>query len=323
MDAFIIYSGADEDIVLKKVAELKQIAYNFNPLILTYKKSLSKKVKGSKDAVNTDKKHKTYKFKERKAKFEIPFWRIGAEKKIKKAQMIIFFVGKDSCTSKNIDWEIHTAIKYGKPIYTIKLDNANKLNDSLIIHDKFSRQKKEYNKTIDFESIVEIIKEHERGNYKVFNQDVTEIDKTVLFEQYKVFLKTSEDLVSRRQSVNNFYISINSAILAVYGILWTLDILQMYKFFTGLLLSAVGIILSISWIKLLASYGNLNSSKMKIISYIERELPASLYDAEWAALSDTLNKKKYVSFTDSEKRVPGLFIVVYVCVAICGIAFLF
>ena len=149
------------------------------------------------------------------------------------------------------------------------------------------------------------------------------IDKSILLEQYKVFLQTSEDLVSRRQNVNNFYISINSALMAAFGIIWALNILPIYKFFTGILLSIVGIILSISWIKLLASYGDLNSSKMKIISYIEKQLPASLYDAEWAALSDKLNKRKYVSFTNSEKKVPLLFIIVYICVSICGIAFLF
>ena len=79
----------------------------------------------------------------------------------------------------------------------------------------------------------------------------------------------------------------------------------------GLLFAAVGVVLSLSWIRLLASYGNLNSSKMRIISSIERQLPASLYDAEWAAMSDRLNKKRYVSFTESEKNIPRLFIVLY------------
>ena len=50
---------------------------------------------------------------------------------------------------------------------------------------------------------------------------------------------------------------------------------------------------------------------MKIISSIEKQLPANLYDAEWAALSDILNKKKYVSFTANEKRIPTLFLMVY------------
>ena len=96
--------------------------------------------------------------------------------------------------------------------------------------------------------------------------------------------------------------------MAAFGMIWALDMLLLYKIFVTFLLSLVGAILSVSWIKLLASYGDLNSSKMKIISYMEKQLPASLYDAEWAALSDKLNKRKYVSFTDSEKRVPALFI---------------
>jgi len=237
--------------------------------------------------------------------------------------MVVFFVGETSHTSENIDWEIRTAIKLQKTIYTVKLNEAFELNSALEVFDPFSGEKIPYDKSSDFNALTELISKHESGDYKVFNQGLESIDKNILLEQYKVFLQTSEDLVSRRQNVNNFYISINSALMAVFGIIWALDILSIYKFFTGILLSVIGIILSVSWIKLLASYGDLNSSKMKIISYIEKQLPASLYDAEWAALSDKLNKRKYVSFTNSEKRVPVLFIVVYACVSICGIAFLF
>ena len=46
---------------------------------------------------------------------------------------------------------------------------------------------------------------------------------------------------------------------------------------------------------------------MKIISNIETRLPLSLFDAEWAVLSDQLNKKRYVSFTESEQLIPWLF----------------
>jgi hypothetical protein len=251
------------------------------------------------------------------------FWKIDAKKKIKKSQMVIFFVGENSHLSENIDWEIHTAIKFKKPIYTIKLKEEFQLNTSLEVTDSFSGQKTLYSKSSDFESITKLIKNHESGEYKVFNQDLDSIDKGLLFEQYKMFLQTSEDLVSRRQSVNNFYISINSALMTALGIILALNIQTAYKSLAGAILSVVGIILSISWIKLLSSYGDLNGSKMKIISYIERQLPASLYDAEWAALSDKLNKRKYVSFTNSEKRVPLLFIIVYICVFLGVIAFLF
>lgn len=290
MNVFVIHSGKDRAEVKKNLSLIKQNCHSFNPLLL-----------GNGGV----------------------FWKIDSKRKIRKAQMVVFFVGESSHTSKNIDWEICAAIKLQKPIYTIKLNEEFKLNAVLETLDSFSGQKTFYSKSSNINGITELIKKHDSGEYKVFNQELNLIDKSILFEQYKIFLQTSEDLVSRRQNVNNFYISINSALMAAFGIIWALNILPIYKFFTGILLSIVGIILSISWIKLLASYGDLNSSKMKIISYIEKQLPASLYDAEWAALSDKLNKRKYVSFTNSEKKVPLLFIIVYICVSICGIAFLF
>ena len=289
MDAFIIHSGDDRRTIDEKLSILKKTSHHFNPLAL-----------GNGGV----------------------FWKHAAKKKIKKAQMILFFVGEKSHTSENIDWEIKTAIKFRKPIYTIKLDDEFVLNSSLKITDAFSGEEDFYSKDMSFEEIKDVIKKYDDGDYKVFNQELDSMDKSILLEQYKIFLQTSEDLVARRQNVNNFYISINSALMATFGVIWALEILPFYKFAIGALLALVGMILSISWIKLLESYGNLNSSKMKIISYIEKQLPASLYDAEWAALSDKLNKKKYVSFTNSEKRVPILFIVVYVCISICGVVFL-
>lgn len=316
MDVFVIHSGIDADVVAEKLAYLKKESHGFNPLLLA--SGSSSKNKNKKCAT----KNKPQKEKSKKKSFEIPLWKIDARKKIKKAQMIIFFVGKESHQSENIDWEIKTAIKYGKPIYTIMLEKSYKLNDSLTVKDDFSGQEKQYNKKIDFSHLKSLIKKYENGDYHVFNQNINDIDKNLLLEQYKVFLQTSEDLVARRQGVNNFYISINSAIIAAFGAFLTLEIPSVYKFFVSLSLSTVGIILSWSWSKLLVSYGDLNSSKMKIISYIEKQLPASLYDAEWAALSDKLNKRKYVSFTKSEKKVPALFILVYIFVAIFGIVFL-
>ena len=289
MDIFIIHSGCDKAKVDEIILNIKKTAFSFNALVLG---------NGGK------------------------LWKNGAKKKIKKAQMIVFFVGEESHLSPNIDWEIQTAIKFKKPIYTVKLHESYIINKSLQTVNDFSEEREYYSTDITLEGIEKVIKDYDSGNYKVFNQSVDSLDKDILLEQYKLFLQTSEDLVARRQNANNFYISVNSALMGVWGMIWALNILPLYKFFIGLLISMVGVILSLSWIKLLSSYGNLNGSKMKIISYIEKQLPVSLYDAEWEALSDRLNKKKYVSFTDSEKRIPILFIAVYICALICGVTFI-
>ena len=50
---------------------------------------------------------------------------------------------------------------------------------------------------------------------------------------------------------------------------------------------------------------------MKVINLIEKQLPLELYRAEWDVMSDKLNNRRYVSFTENEKRLPSVFILLY------------
>lgn len=283
MNVFVIHSGSDREKVDSLVSELKKQAFSLNALVL---------------------------------KNGNAFWKLNASSKIKKSQMVIVVVGEKSHQSPYIGWEIETAIKHKKPIYILKLHKDFNLHKSLFIKDKFTDNKACYGSEKTVAELAEIIKNHDSGNYNLFNYEPDETNKSVLLEQYKLFLQTSEDLVKRRQTVNSFYISINSAMVAALGAMFALDFNAHTKMLIGILFSLIGIFLSLSWSKTLISYGNLNSSKMKIISCIEKQLPLSLYDAEWAALSDKLNKKKYISFTNSEKKIPLLFLCVYIVIVI-------
>ena len=282
MNVFVIHSGADYDATNGIISTLKKKVYSLNTLILK---------NGS------------------------CFWKIDASQKIKKAQMVLFVVGENSHKSPYIAWEIKEAIKFKKPIYILKLNEENQLHDALLVEDGFSKEKQNYGKVVTVEELSNVIKSYDAGDYGLFNGAPGELNQDALLEQYKLFLQTSEDLVSRRQNVNSFYISISSAIVAIMGFLFAMDLGRMSELIIGFAFCIVGIILSISWSKSLSCYGNLNSSKMKIISSIEKQLPLSLFDAEWAALSDKLNKKKYVSFTESEQTIPRLFGLLY-CIVI-------
>lgn len=282
MNVFVIHSGADYDATNGIISTLKKKVYSLNTLILK---------NGS------------------------CFWKIDASQKIKKAQMVLFVVGENSHKSPYIAWEIKEAIKFKKPIFILKLNEENQLHDALLVEDGFSKEKQNYGKVVTVEELSNVIKSYDAGDYGLFNGAPGELNQDALLEQYKLFLQTSEDLVSRRQNVNSFYISISSAIVAIMGFLFAMDLGRMSELIIGFAFCIVGIILSISWSKSLSCYGNLNSSKMKIISSIEKQLPLSLFDAEWAALSDKLNKKKYVSFTESEQTIPRLFGLLY-CIVI-------
>ena len=85
-------------------------------------------------------------------------------------------------------------------------------------------------------------------------------------------------------------------------------------------ISFVGIVLCINWNRIVFSYGQLNSAKMKVISAIEKKLPFNIYDVEWKVQTDKLGKRRYVSFTNIEKRIPLLFSIIYVAMLGAAIA---
>ncbi len=253
------------------------------------------------------------------------FWKKDAGKKIKKSEVVLFCVGKKSCKSKNIDWEIEKALKLGKEIHVIRLNKSNKYNETLYAENDFTGETKlkdtikEENSIQDF---IEKLGKNKVEEYALFNQNGEENNLNVLFEQYKIFLQTSEDLVTRRQNVSSFYITVNSGLVAAFSLIAGFGNKMTTLIGGGILLSIVGLLLCISWGRIIKSYGELNAGKMTIIHMIEEQLPANLYNAEWKALCDTRNNKPYVSFTRSEIRVPKIFAFVYIAIFTLSLAML-
>ena len=285
MKIFIIHSGKDENCIRKIIKnELEKKLVNPELLLLN----------------------------------NVPFfWKHDASVKIKQANLVLFFVGETSSQSKNIDWEIKAAIKYGKEIYIVKLNENNKLNSTLLIKNEFSGQNIQYGIEKTLPEFIEIINNFSNKDYGLFNNDNTDIN--TLFEQYKIFLQTSESVVTRRQNVSNFYLSVNSAIVGFFGAIGALGIESMWKYYISITVPLVGIILCYSWINIINAYGSLNASKMKIINIIEKRLPASLYEAEWKVQTDKLNLKPYISFTKSETRIPKVFGLIYIIILLVEI----
>ena len=288
MNVFVIHSGKDEARILELLDYIQQHAQSLNHNIQM-----------------TQQKQKPPKF-----------WKRSVKKSIRSAQLVMFFVGENSFSSQNIGWEIQTAIKFKKRIVYLLLDKDNQLPSALYYQDKYSKALKIYGEYMTVDQVIRLINEYQEGRYHLLNRAAEGSPNTaMLFDQYKLFLQTSESLVSRRQSVNSFYITLNTSLLAVFTPISSLITDKKLKIIVILIFLAMGLILCVSWRQLLDSYGNLNSSKMKILSILEKELPASLYDAEWEAMSDQLNNRRYVSFTASEKRIPMIFIVLYLIIS--------
>ena len=292
MNIFIIHSGTDIENVIEKKSQINKINDNgkkkASVLLLKYRK----------------------------------FWKHEAKKLIKSAQVVLYILSEDGHKSKNIDWEINQAKKQQKAIVILNEGKKFKLNESLREKDPFTKEVSTIGKEIaSVEELYEIIDNYENDEYiHLFNDD--NVDPEKLFEQYKLFSDTSESLVTRRQNVNSFYITANTALFTVAVTVFSLNANLISQIIITMVLSIPGILLNGSWLKVMESYSLINSSKMKILGMIEKRLSASLFDAEWEIMSNKYNKQRYISFSDREKTLPKIFKALYITIDVICAAFI-
>lgn len=281
LDVFVIHSGANYDTVVDEMTKAKNRNYRFNYIILS---------NGG------------------------PFWKKGAARKIKKSQIVLVVLGEESHKSENIAWEIEKARELDKPIYIVKLTQSCPIHKALENDLRFRTPEISEDCHVKLQDLPSLIDQLENVKYPIFNECNCADSHMLLLEQYKIILQTSEDLINRRQGISNFYLSVHSVMIGAITAILVLDIGLFAKLLVGLTFAVIGIVLSVSWIELLESYGRLNASKIKVLSAIEQKLPVSFFDAEWAILSNRTQKQQYKSFTNFEKTIPKVFIGTYIAV---------
>ncbi|OPJ57360.1 RipA family octameric membrane protein [Clostridium chromiireducens] len=245
-------------------------------------------------------------------------WRILSLYSIIKSDFIIVIVGEYSHQSKNISWELKIAQKANKKIYVIKLDESfnlpNEIDDMKIITDD------ELKSIIEIE--LDINKKIEKNLFNDKESLKNDIEsQKLLLEEYKLLLQTSESLILRRQAMNTFFLTANGVLISMLGIITGAKVESSYLYIYYCAFSLVGGILCLSWNSLLVSYGQLNAGKFEVLNRLEQFLPVSIFKAEWIALGEGKNKKKYRSFTQSEKIIPRLFLILYIIIFITVIIF--
>lgn len=239
------------------------------------------------------------------------FWRKRAKYYICQCDCVLCIVSAYSLSSKFISWEIQTARKMKKKIFYVtkgepgeinKLDNTMEKVDNISdLRNKFLKSERD-----EFENIL-------------FNQgNDFELKESTLFEQYKIMVGTSEELVKRRQVMNTFFLTLNLGILSAIGIVVKrlFNISDVGDMIFLISLSAIGGVSAYSWRRMIISFGQLNNGKFKVINALEKYLSVSIFNAEWVALGKGKNKKKYSSFTSVEKNVPNVLLGAYILVFI-------
>jgi hypothetical protein len=137
-------------------------------------------------------------------------------------------------------------------------------------------------------------------------------------EQYRIYLHIFNSTNDRLSKSNDFFLGLNTAIIGVLGYLETKgtsnnnSVIYIFAPF-------VGIAICYCWHKIINSYRQLNRAKFKVIHQIETKLPISLFETEWEILGKGKDSSKYFPLSKTERKIPIIFIILYIVIFISGI----
>jgi hypothetical protein len=141
-------------------------------------------------------------------------------------------------------------------------------------------------------------------------------DRSVLLEQYKLYVEMMDRTSARRAETNKFYISLLSALLAFMVFITNKKVCPEYLDIIMLAFCFLGVLLNVVWFINILSYKQLNSGKFKIIHKMEQELAYECYKNEWDNLKRGKDTKHYRKLTKVELFIPAILAVPYLSLLI-------
>jgi len=135
-----------------------------------------------------------------------------------------------------------------------------------------------------------------------------------LFEQYKLYVASAEKISERRISANNYLLTVNAFLITLYGLLAA----SQYRSYWTVLVPISGILVALTWHRVITSFRDLNTVKFSVIHELEKEMPAALYHYEWLKAEEGRGKT-YHPLSHLERWIPVTFIILYALLSLIGI----
>lgn len=131
-----------------------------------------------------------------------------------------------------------------------------------------------------------------------------------LFELYKFYCETAEKVSDRRAAGNTWLLSINSAIIALYGLLHEAGLADAIggPVLWTVAIPIAGAITCVSWLQILTSYNQLNTAKFKVLHEIEHHLPIKPFQRE-EEFHDQLSRQP---LSRIERGIPVAFLLLHI-----------
>ncbi|GAB3576953.1 hypothetical protein GCM10027445_41800 [Amycolatopsis endophytica] len=141
--------------------------------------------------------------------------------------------------------------------------------------------------------------------------------QNAVLEQYKICVEMADRVSARRNLTNTFFLTVNTAVGAAFvGLAGGAKLTDV-----SVWVLLVGLVILLgecaAWLLIVRSYRQLNSAKYAVIGAMEERLPAYAYSrAEWTALGEGRDWRRYVPLSHVEQWIPVIFALTYVLVVI-------
>jgi len=135
-----------------------------------------------------------------------------------------------------------------------------------------------------------------------------------LFEQYKLYVEMADRVSMRRMQANSFFAGVHTVLITAFTVLLKEKILS--ATLIGMTPFVAVLLMCFVWWRIVYSYRQLNSGKFKVIHALEQLLPSAPYDAEWVAMGEGRDPKRYRPLTHVENGVPLCFALLYGLLAV-------
>jgi len=138
-------------------------------------------------------------------------------------------------------------------------------------------------------------------------------------EQYRIYLHIFNSTHDRLAKSNDFFLGLNTAIIAALGFLETKG--SAYHNSTIFMFAPfVGMAICYCWYQIIVSYRNINRAKFTVIDQVERKLPIALFETEWELLGKGKDNKKYYPLSKIEMKIPLIFFILYILIFVMSLS---
>lgn len=135
----------------------------------------------------------------------------------------------------------------------------------------------------------------------------------LVMRQYEILVNSTIQVTNWRQFANNFYLSVNTALLALATYLYNFSLL------TGVVIGLIGLTITALWHETIQYYRSLNSAKFKVIDEIEKQMPIPMFRLE----NEHFVKEDRKNATWIESKISILFGIAYILIIVAHITKIF